>query len=144
MTLEEFLKKSREIEGKATPGPWRTGRDDINSYDMDGVQFKKCYTEIEDTEIQVWTDFPNEDAKELVHARNVHKKLLEIIEIQAKALRLSDEHWFNRNLDRFACMECDCGEAGEITNADGHDKKCSVSAAHSAIAAVEKIVGEMG
>lgn len=59
-------------------------------------------------------------------------RCMELIE----ALKASEELWFDRNLpdnEGIACHACDCGEAGDKTNEDGHDFDCSISLAHSAI-----------
>lgn len=93
MTLKEFIAKSREIEGKASLGKWKSvcgGQE----YDIVGESLTAISDQIVSVnEEQAGTTgiiccciYPETTGLFIAHSRNVHLKLLEIIEVQAAAL----------------------------------------------------------
>lgn len=63
------------------------------------------------------------------------RSLKEIAESYRDTLKeIVKNYWFDRTKEPgIACWACDCGEAGQKTNSDGHDHSCPVSIARAVL-----------
>lgn len=105
MTLQEFIAKSREIEGGATPGLWIKERRGDGGFIVecgDSTGWKKAYPNSYIAEMGGWGYAMGGNGPFIVHSRNVHAKLLKIIEVQAGALDAIKEEGIHPEPDSFS------------------------------------------
>lgn len=99
--LQALLNRIKELDEKRTPGEWRKGRNDMDSFHLNGVQFASVYTGdsvAETAVIRAEVVNCHENAQFIATLANECAKLVKIVETLHKGCEQTCECEFGQKL----------------------------------------------